>query len=99
MLPIGGGPNRTSPVLIPKGMAIVYSVYIIYRRPDLYGIDAKLYRPERWDKDILLNYNETYAKWGYLLYNSGLRICLGSKRPLLLVKLGSLLNINLCFLL
>jgi len=46
-----------------------------------------------------LNHNKTDAKWGYLLYNSSLRICLGSKRPLLLVKLGSLLNINLYFLL
>jgi len=99
VLPIGGSPNRTSPVLIPKGTAIVYSVYIMYRRPNLYGIDAELYRPKRWDKDILLNYNETDAKWGYLLCNSGLRICLGSKRPLLLVKLRSLPNINLCFLL
>jgi len=46
-LPIGGGLNKTSPVLIPKGTTIAYSVYIIYRRPDLYGIDAKLYRPKR----------------------------------------------------
>jgi len=46
-----------------------------------------------------LNYNETDAKWGYLLCNSGPRICLGSKRPLLLVKLGLLLDINLYFLL
>ena len=71
----------------------------MYRRPNLYGMDAKLYRPKRWDEDILLNYNKTDAKWGYLLYNSGLRIYLGSKRPLLLVKLGLLLNINLYFLL
>jgi hypothetical protein len=48
---------------------------------------------------MLLNYNGTYVKWGYLLYNGGLRIYLGSKRPLLLVKLGLLLNINLYFLL
>ena len=99
MLPTGGGPNRTSPVLIPKGTAVAYSVYTMHRRPDLYGMDAELYRPERWDEDMPLNHNETYAKWGYLPYNGGPRICLGSKRPLLSVKLGSLLNINLCFLL
>ena len=62
MLPIGSGPNRTSPILIPKGIAIVYSVYIIYRRPDLYGMDTKLYYPKRWNKDILLNYNKTNVK-------------------------------------
>jgi hypothetical protein len=62
-------------------------------------MDAKLYHSERWDEDILLNYNKTYAKWGYLLYNGGPRVYLGSERPLLLVKLRSLLNINLCFFL
>jgi len=99
MLPIGGGLNRTSPVLIPKGMTVVYSVYIMHRRPNLYRIDAKLYRPKRWDKDMPLNHNKTDAKWGYLPCNSGLRICLESERPLLLVKLGLLLDINLYFLL
>ncbi|OCK98261.1 uncharacterized protein K441DRAFT_544582, partial [Cenococcum geophilum 1.58] len=77
ILPIGSSLNRTSPVLIPKGTAIVYSVYIIYKRPNLYKIDAKLYCPKRWDKDMLLNYNRTDVKWGYLPYNSGLRIYLG----------------------
>lgn len=99
VLPTGGGPDRTSPVLIPKGAAVAYSVYTMHRRPDLYGMDAELYRPERWDEDMPLNHNETNAKWGYLPFNGGPRICLGSERPLLSVKLGSLLDTNLCFLL
>lgn len=77
MLPTGGGPDRTSPVLIPKGAAVAYSVYTMHRRPDLYGMDAELYRPERWDEDMPLNHNETNAKWGYLPFNGGPRICLG----------------------
>lgn len=99
VLPTGGGPDRNSPVLIPKGAAVAYSVYTMHRRPDLYGMDAELYRPERWDEDMPLNHNETNAKWGYLPFNGGPRICLGSERPLLPVKLGSLLDTNLCFLL
>ena len=99
VLPTGGGPNKTSPILIPKGMAIVYSVYTMHRWPDLYRIDAELYHPKKWDEDMPLNYNKTDIKWGYLPCNSGPRICLGSKRLLLSVKLGSLLDTNLYFLL
>lgn len=77
VLPTGGGLDRTSPVLIPKGTTVAYSVYTMHRRPDLYGIDAELYRPERWDEDMPLNHNETDAKWGYLPFNGGPRICLG----------------------
>ena len=62
MLPIGGGPNRTSPVLIPKGTVVVYSINIMYRRPNLYGMDTKLYCPKRWDEDMPLNYNKTDIK-------------------------------------
>ena len=79
VLPTGGGPDRRSPVLIPKGTAVAYSVYTMHRRPDLYGMDAALFRPERWDEDMPLNQNETDAKWGYLPFNGGPRVCLGSK--------------------
>jgi hypothetical protein len=51
----------------------------MHRRPDLYGMDAELFRPERWDGDMLLNHDETNTKWGYLPFNGGPRICLGSK--------------------
>ncbi|KAH9204657.1 cytochrome P450 alkane hydroxylase [Leptodontidium sp. 2 PMI_412] len=77
ILPIGGGPDRKSPVLVPKGTAVAYSVYTMHRRPDLYGMDAELFRPERWDEDMPLNHDETNAKWGYLPFNGGPRICLG----------------------
>src|SRR5882762_1458264 len=50
VLPTGGGPDRKSPVLIPKGTAVAYSVYTLHRRPDMYGMDAELFRPERWDE-------------------------------------------------
>jgi cytochrome P450 len=79
VLPTGGGPDRKSPVLIPKGTAVAFSVYTLHRRPDLYGMDAELFRPERWDEDMPLGHNDTTAKWGYLPFNGGPRICLGSK--------------------
>jgi cytochrome P450 len=51
----------------------------MHRRPDLYGMDAELFRPERWDEEMPLSRNETDAKWGYLPFNGGPRICLGSE--------------------
>lgn len=78
-LPTGGGPDRTAPVLIPKGATVAYSVYAMHRRPDLYGMDAELFRPERWDEDMPMRNNKTTAAWGYLPFNGGPRICLGRK--------------------
>ncbi|EXJ79312.1 hypothetical protein A1O3_08814 [Capronia epimyces CBS 606.96] len=77
ILPTGGGPDRKSPILIPKGSAVAYSVYSMHRRPDLYGMDAEIFRPERWDEDMPLYHDPTHAKWGYLPFNGGPRICLG----------------------
>lgn len=49
ILPTGGGPNRTSPVFVPKGMLVLYSTYVMHRRKDFYGEDALEFRPERWE--------------------------------------------------
>ncbi|MCJ1417911.1 hypothetical protein MMC32_004256 [Xylographa parallela] len=77
VLPTGGGPDRTAPVFIPKGSTVAYSVYAMHRRPDLYGMDAELYRPERWDEDMPMHHDKTNAAWGYLPFNGGPRTCLG----------------------
>lgn len=79
VLPTGGGANRKSPVLIPKGSAVAFSVYFMHRRPDLYGMDADLFRPERWDEDMPMTRNPTHFKWGYLPFHGGPRNCLGSE--------------------
>ncbi|KAF4625831.1 hypothetical protein G7Y89_g12333 [Cudoniella acicularis] len=75
-LPTGGGPDRKSPILVPKGTSVAYSIYTMHRGPDIYGMDAEIFRPERWDEETPLNSNEANAKWGYLPFNSGPRICL-----------------------
>lgn len=77
MLPVGGGPDLKSPVLVAKGEGVAYSVYSMHRRPDLYGLDAELFRPERWEEDLPMNRDPTNSKWGYLPFNGGPRICLG----------------------
>ena len=76
-LPIGGGADGRSPILVRAGMPVAYSVYHMHRREDLYGKDAWQYRPERWE-DASLN----DIGWGYLPFNGGPRVCLGSEFPL-----------------
>ncbi|KAL4929225.1 cytochrome P450 [Aspergillus undulatus] len=66
-----------APVLIPKGTPVAYSVYTMHPRPDLYGMDAELFRPERWDEDIPMNHDPTSQQWSYLPFTRRPRNCLG----------------------
>ena len=46
----------------------------MHRRKDLYGEDAREYRPERWeDMDV------AQMGWAYLPFHGGPRLCLGSE--------------------
>lgn len=81
-LPVGGGADGTSPVLVKKGKAVGYCIYAMHRRKDLYGSDAEKFRPERWDPDEDNEVNLKSIGWGYLPFNGGPRICLGRKSPL-----------------
>ncbi|KAJ0305616.1 hypothetical protein COL516b_005313 [Colletotrichum fioriniae] len=70
-LPVGGGPDGKSPVFIPKGTAVRWSLFCLHRRKDLYGEDADEFRPERWE--------EMRPSWDYLPFSGGPRICIGQQ--------------------
>lgn len=70
-LPVGGGPDGTSPVYVRKGQQVDYSVYVMHRRKDLWGPDADVFKPERWDG--------RRSGWEYLPFNGGPRICIGQQ--------------------
>ncbi|EEH44101.2 uncharacterized protein PADG_00390 [Paracoccidioides brasiliensis Pb18] len=71
ILPRGGGPDGSYPILVKKGTSLGYSVYTMQRRTDIYGPDASEFKPERW---------ETFRPgWEYLPFNGGPRICLGQQ--------------------
>ncbi|KAG2416578.1 cytochrome P450 52A12 [Aspergillus terreus] len=74
-LPVGGGPDGRSPVFVPKGTTVTYSVYAMHRRPDFYGPDPNEFRPERWEEN-------GRRGWDYLPFNGGPRICLGQQYAL-----------------
>ena len=74
-LPVGGGPDGQSPILVRKGEAVGYCVYAMHRRTDIYGEDALDFRPERWEDGTLLR----DVGYGYLPFNGGPRVCLGQE--------------------
>lgn len=49
VLPCGGGPDGKAPVYVRKGSPCRWVLYSLHRRKDLYGEDADIFRPERWD--------------------------------------------------
>ena len=53
VLPTGGGPEQNSPVFVAKGQMVVYNVFAMHRRQDLFGLDADTFRPERWEDNSL----------------------------------------------
>lgn len=77
VLPTGGGPDGSSPVIIRKGENVAFCVYAMHRRKDLYGEDAEQFRPERWEENLPLFQDDITAAWGYLPFNGGPRVCLG----------------------
>jgi cytochrome P450 len=78
-LPLEGGPDGQSPILVRKGEAVGYCVYAMHRRTDIYGEDALDFRPERWEDGKL----SRDVGYGYLPFNGGPRVCLGQEFALL----------------
>jgi cytochrome P450 len=48
-LPQGGGPDGLSPLFVPKGTEVNYSVYAMHRNEAFWGPDAAKFVPERWE--------------------------------------------------
>ena len=71
ILPVGGGSDGRSPLFVKKGTPVMYNVYAMHRRKDIYGEDADTFNPERWDG--------LRPGWGFLPFNGGPRVCIGRK--------------------
>ncbi|CAI6334577.1 unnamed protein product [Periconia digitata] len=77
-LPVGGGPDGTQPVAIPKGTPVGYSTLVMQRRADIYPPSSSGFPPpedfvpERWQ-------TWTPKSWTYIPFNGGPRICIGQQ--------------------
>ena len=71
VIPRGGGSDGLSPLFVPKGKIVQWSVYSMHRRKDYYGPDAYEFKPERWET--------LRPGWEYLPFNGGPRICIGQQ--------------------
>jgi cytochrome P450 len=49
VLPLGGGEDGRSPILVKKGQNVGYTTWSMHRRKDFYGEDALEFKPERWE--------------------------------------------------
>ncbi|PQE15090.1 cytochrome P450 alkane hydroxylase protein [Rutstroemia sp. NJR-2017a BVV2] len=47
VLPKGGGEDGESPLFVKSGTQVLYSVYSMHRRKDIFGEDVENFRPER----------------------------------------------------
>ncbi|KAM5436778.1 hypothetical protein McanMca71_001892 [Microsporum canis] len=70
-LPRGGGADGMAPIFVKKDQEIVYQIWSMHRRKDLWGDDAATFKPERWEK--------ARPRFEFLPFNAGPRICLGQQ--------------------
>ena len=61
VLPVGGGQDGKSSLLLEKHQAVIWSSYAMHRHKDIYDEDAEDFRPERWET--------LRPGWGYLPFN------------------------------
>lgn len=68
----GGGKDGQSPLFVSKGTVVAYSTYAMQRDPEIWGVDADEFKPDRW-------YTFRPPSWTYIPFNGGPRICLGQQ--------------------
>ncbi|KAI7089116.1 hypothetical protein KC356_g2710 [Hortaea werneckii] len=80
VLPVGGGAEGTRPVAVRKGQQVLWNIYAMHRRPDLWGDDALEFRPERWEDP----HRSRLVGGGFAFtpFSAGPRICLGQQYAL-----------------
>lgn len=75
-LPEGGGPQGQDPCLINKGDYVALHIYSMHRLEDVYGQDAAVYNPDRWET-ISSKVGSAFIPFG-----TGPRVCLGQQYAL-----------------
>ena len=74
-LPIGGGSDGSRQIFVKKGDQISINYYALHRRQDLFGEDAGIFRPGRWQ-------TIKPPHWAFLPFSGGPRHCPGQQLAL-----------------
>jgi cytochrome P450 len=68
VLPVGGGPDGTAPILVQKGEMVLTSFHALHRlAPCFQDDEPESFKPERWEK--------VRPGWAYLPFGGGVRMC------------------------
>jgi cytochrome P450 len=73
ILPVGGGPDGLSPIFSPKGTRYDTSFYSLHHIPEIWGLDAEEFKPDRWD-------TIKPSAYEYVPFGGGMRTCLGQHK-------------------
>ena len=80
VLPRGGGEDGSKPVFIAKGTNLRLWLYVAHRRRDIWGPDAREFRPERWGESLPGEQQQQESGgglkpgWAYVPFGGGPRI-------------------------
>ncbi|KAL9871538.1 cytochrome P450 313b1 [Glossina fuscipes fuscipes] len=74
----------TNGVLIPEGTQIAIDIYNMQRSIQIWGPNAKQFRPEEHFCNNALNHEQSFA---FVPFTKGLRMCIGYRYALLLMKI------------
>ncbi|PHH79280.1 hypothetical protein CDD82_2494 [Ophiocordyceps australis] len=77
ILPRGGGSDGAAPIYVKAGSIMIWSLYGMHRRKDVFGHDADEFRPERWLDDEETGEKGLRPSWAYVPFHGGPRICMG----------------------
>ncbi|KAH9905679.1 cytochrome P450 [Xylariomycetidae sp. FL2044] len=61
---------------ITAGTMVLYSAYSLHQRPDIYGLDAEIFRAERWEGPNLRSQDMTHHGWNFKPFGGRPRFCL-----------------------
>ncbi|OAP54522.1 hypothetical protein AYL99_10970 [Fonsecaea erecta] len=84
ILPEGGGVDGKSPLLIPAGTKVAFNIYALHHRRDIFGMDADVFRPERWE-EIGAGAMSDF-EGAFVPFILGPRVCLGKNMAMMTVS-------------
>lgn len=75
ILPVGGGPDQSAPIFVPRSTKVSMGHHGLHRDPRVFSDDVEAFRPERWN-------SISPGQWEFMGFGGGSRACLGRHKSL-----------------